>query len=244
MSEPQLRHRGTVLRGAAVLAALVAAGPSCSMAARSPSREAIDLGKGLQVDRACGEVRIDAEVACDRGWLEQAVCAAGTRDHEALLAVRVPASRIHAALLLLGAGPGAPGRWEQAADGSVERIAPSGEALEILVRLQGRDRPLSDWVHDPVRGRPFPEQPWVFAGSRELADAGTARGLPSYAADRSGSVVGIVTFGDETIAFREVLSDRAEVDAPAWQARTGAMPAAGTPVTLVVRRAPRAEAAP
>jgi hypothetical protein len=32
-----------------------------------------------------------------------------------------------------------------------------------------------------------------------------------------------------------VLADRADVDAPAWQARTGAMPAPGTAVTLVIR---------
>jgi hypothetical protein len=244
MGDLLLRPRGTVLRAAAMAAALVVAGPSCSSAPSSAAAVPVALGEGIEVDRARCEVRIAAQVACDRGWLEQAVCAAGTRDHESLVTVRVPASRVHAAILLLGARPGSPGRWEQGAPGEVARIPPTGDALELLVRWDGKERPLSEWVHDPVRGRAFPEQPWLFAGSRILGDAGVQRGLPAYAADRSGSIAGIVTFGDETIAFAHVLSDRADVDAPAWQARSGAMPAAGTPVTLVVRRARAAEAAP
>jgi hypothetical protein len=65
-----------------------------------------------------------------------------------------------------------------------------------------------------------------------------------YVADRTGSIVGIVTFGDETIAFDEVLSDQAEVDAPQWQARTERMPAPGTRVELVIRVAAAASGGP
>jgi hypothetical protein len=56
-----------------------------------------------------------------------------------------------------------------------------------------------------------------------------------YVADRTGSIVGIVTFGDETIACDEVISDKADVDAPQWQARTERMPEPGTRVRLVIR---------
>jgi hypothetical protein len=56
-----------------------------------------------------------------------------------------------------------------------------------------------------------------------------------YVADRTGSIVGIVTFGDETIACDEVRSDKADVDAPQWQARTERMPEPGTQVKLVIR---------
>jgi hypothetical protein len=56
-----------------------------------------------------------------------------------------------------------------------------------------------------------------------------------YAADRSGSIVGIVTFGDEVVAFREVVPDRTDVAEPQWQARTDAMPASGTAVELVIK---------
>jgi hypothetical protein len=195
----------------------------------------VRLAPGLEVDVAASEVRVAAEVATDRGWLEQAVCRRGTRDHESLLTVRVAPSAIHAALLLVGAVPGRPGRWRQGADGGVLREAPSGDGLEVRVRDPAGDRAIEEWIHDPVHGRAFPAAPWVFAGS-EAGDRDPARpATASYPADRSGSVVGIVTFGDEVVACRDVLADRADVDAPAWQARTGAMPAPGTAVTLVIR---------
>lgn len=231
-------RRGTV--AALGLAAAALAG-ACGTAPAAAGGATVRMAPGLEVDIPAREVRVQAEVAIDRGWLEQAVCGAGTRDHESLLLVRVPASAIHAALLLVGAAPGHPGRWGHAADGSIRREAPAGDGLEVRVRGPAGDRALEEWIHDPVHGRRFPGSPWVFAGSRP---AGTDPSRPSaapYAADRSGSVVGIVTFGDEVIALRDVLADRAEVDAPAWQARTEAMPAPGTAVTLVIRPVRRAQ---
>ena len=219
---------------AAVLLASCAAPPP----AASPAADArpIDLGPGLRVDRARREVTVDAEVACDRGWLEQAACKAGTREHESLLAIEVLPSRIHAALLLAGAVPGSPGSWTQGPDGtSVVRVRPTGTPLELFVRAPSGDVPLSDWVHDPAKARAFPPQPWVFAGSRTRPNTPSMGPGEHYVADRTGSVVGIVTFGDETIAFDEVLSDQAEVDAPQWQARTERMPEPGTRVRLVIR---------
>jgi hypothetical protein len=44
-----------------------------------------------------------------------------------------------------------------------------------------------------------------------------------------------VTFGDETIAPREVIPDQAEVESPMWEVWTERMPPLGTRVTVVVR---------
>jgi hypothetical protein len=196
----------------------------------------IQVAPGLVADRSAGEVRVVAEVACDRGWLEQAVCRAGTREHESLLVVEVAPSSIHAALLLVDAQPGTPGGWKQSTEGAVERIAPHGDPVELLVRGSFGERPLADWIHDPAGGRDFPAGAWVFAGSRVRPNTKSMGPGEHYVADRTGSVAGIVTFGDEVIAFREVLPDRAEVEAPEWQARTDRMPAPGTRVELVIRR--------
>jgi len=210
----------------------------------------IQLGPGIVVDRSAGEVRVEAEVAADRGWLEQAVCKAGTREHESLLAVAVAPSNIHAALLLIGLEPGAPGEWRAAPDGSgaVQRISPRGSPLELWVRTSVGVVPLSSWIHDPVHGHAFPVQPWVFAGSRVRSNTKSMGPGEHYVADRTGSVVGIVTFGDETIACTSVLSDQAELDAPEWQANSERMPEPGTRVELLIRRtgdgAPAAEATP
>lgn len=196
----------------------------------------LPVGSTVSVDRERREVVVDAEVACNRGWLEQAACRAGTREHESLLAIQDPPSTLHACLLLAGAVPGAPGSWKPGAGGaSVVRVPPTGSRLELFVRLPSGDLPISEWIHDPVGGRAFPSQPWVFAGSRMRPNTPSMGPGEHYVADRTGSIVGIVTFGDETIACDEVRSDKADVDAPQWQARTERMPEPGTRVKLVIR---------
>jgi hypothetical protein len=232
---------------AIMLAVVALAVPGCAAPlAPAPSPEpaaspsTIVLGPGLVVDRIAREIRVEAEVACDRGWLEQAACKAGTREHESLLAIAVTPSRIHAAILLLGIEPGQPGEWKPAADGSdaVVRVAPSGAPLALAVRTAAGEVPLSSWITEPVKGRAFPAQPWVFAGSRIRSNTKSMGPGEHYVADRTGSIVGLVTFGDEVIAYDEVLSDKVDVDAPEWQANTPVMPAPGTRVQLVIR--PRA----
>ena len=75
----------------------------------------------------------------------------------------------------------------------------------------------------------------MFAGSRFRVDRRT--GAERYLADGSGSLVGLVTFGDETIAPREVIPDQASVESPMWEVWTERMPPLGSRVTLVVRPA-------
>jgi len=226
---------------AAPRSGVTAASPGGDVRAGAP----VSLGASMTIDRAAREVRIDAEVACTQGWLEQAVCRAGTREHESLLVVNTPPSRVHAALMLIDLQPGRPGRWEMSPDGvTVKRIPPEGDAIAAWVEVGGTRVPLSSWIADPVRGRRFPEQPWVFAGSRMRRRPPERGGGEQYVADATGSVIGIVTFGDEVVSFCEVLSDKVETDAPEWQAATERMPQPGTRVTLVLtpaapREAPR-----
>ena len=210
--------------------------PGGASSAAAASR-VVTVAPGVEADRAAGEVRVAATVACDRGWLEQAVCRAGTRDHESLLSVEAPPSAIHAALLLLGLEPGAPGSWREApgsAEG-VERVPPRGPAVELWVRSSKGEVPLSSWIHDPVRGTRFDAQPWVFSGSMVRPNTRSMGPGEHFVADRTGSAVGLVTFGDELVAYREVLPDRVEVSAPQWQARTEVMPPSGEAVLLIVR---------
>jgi hypothetical protein len=57
-----------------------------------------------------------------------------------------------------------------------------------------------------------------------------------YAADASGSLIGLVTFGDETIGAVAVIPDQVEVSPAMWEVFVGRMPAPGTAVTIEVRR--------
>lgn len=198
----------------------------------------IRLAPGLEVDRAAGELRLAAQSALDAGWLEQAICLAGTREHESLLVVDTPPRLIHAGLLMLGLEPGRPGRWRvDEATGGVVREAPRGPRLEIRLRYRHPRRgeveePLSAWFlgRDGELG---PAHPWRFAGSLEERDETRT----NYLADFSGSVAGLVTFGDEVIAHEEVLADRIDVEHEPFRVAEQVVPPPGTPISVVIRPA-------
>ena len=56
-------------------------------------------------------------------------------------------------------------------------------------------------------------------------------------ADSSGSIVGLVTFGDEVVGLSRVLADETSVQPQAWEANPERMPAIGTKVVLILRKA-------
>ena len=93
-----------------------------------------------------------------------------------------------------------------------------------------REGPIADWLLDA--SPEAPQARFVFAGSRFAATPQGER----FAADLSGSIVGLVTFGDEVVALAEVVPDRVEAAPPRWRARGAVMPPEDTPVTLVLRR--------
>jgi hypothetical protein len=195
------------------------------------------LADGLEADRAAGEVRVAASVALTQGWLEQAACSVGTRDHESLLVTEIPPSAIHAALLLVGATPGRPGMWRYESDAVIVE-PPAGAAVEVLVRWSDADgaaqeRPIEEWIRG-ADGRSFPGT-FVFAGSLLRPNPPSFGPGEHYVADYTGSIVGLVTFGDELIGAQAVIPDQVGIEAANWEAWTERMPPSGTTATLVLR---------
>ena len=216
--------------------------PAAPVVTESPSPKPIELPGGIVVDREAGEVVVPAHVSIDVGWLEQVVCARNTRDHEAILVVDVLPSQVHAALVLLGLEPGTPGHWrfEETDNESrprVRRIKPVGDRVRVEIRRVDQDppvtEPISGWIVDAEDDEAFTEQPWVFGGSTFFRPRPDSPEL--YAADQSGSLVGLVTFGDEVLGLGGVRSDQVDVDAAMWAVRTEVVPAPGTRVELVLR---------
>ena len=220
----------------------LAEGEPAAPVTKEPPREAsatsasgatgvITLPHGVVCDRTRNQVVVTGEVAVDSGFLEQIACTSGTREHEALVVVNARPSDVHAALLLLGAQPGRPGRWEYG-ETEVHRRPPEGARLRVRVRFVDQsgalqEHPISSWVVGQPGDRPFPEQPWVFGGS-VIDEQG------SYRADSSGSLIGLVTFGDEVLGLESVVADSVEVDSAVWEAQTLLVPRPGTPVQLVL----------
>ena len=196
--------------------------------------------EGVTLRVAGRTVEIEGWSCLDGGWLEQVACSPGTREHEALVVIEVRPSDIHAALLLAGFEPGAPGRWSLEND-EVRLTRPSGDALDILVRYEKEgatiEEPIASWITGPQEDAQSPDASWIFGGS--LMAPNTERMGPGrhYVADYTGSIIGLVTFGDEVIGFAEVLADEEAVQAPAFQVNTDKVPPIGTPITLILQRA-------
>ncbi len=207
----------------------------CANSHRSVPGERVEFHERVHVVRANHAVEVQAHVACTQGPLEQMVCGRGSREHESLLVIDVPASVVHAALLAVGLQSGAPGRWELQPNGSVQSVSPRGDQVHVLVRWVDaageHECALVDWTltpHVPRAATPY----FVFAGSHfVMKKDGTER----YAADESGSIIGLVTFGDEVVGLREVVPDKVDIATPPWRARTAVMPSEGSPVTLVLK---------
>ena len=194
------------------------------------------IAPGLWVDLEEGYVEFRGWTCLDTGWLEQVVCSPGTREHESLIVTDLAASKIHAALLLLGLKPGTPGKWETEGD-EVIAISPSGPGVMVSVEWSDSDgrshrSGISRWIIDVQDRVVFPTDRWIFAGSIELAGADAERAGTSYLADRTGSIIGLVTFGDEVLAAEVVIPDAAGVHEPEWVANTRNIPPPGTVVMV------------
>lgn len=203
----------------------------------------------VRVDRAArtvefdGEVPIDARTPDSKGrhpliYLEQIACTPDTREHESLVVTPARPSHIHAALLLIGLEPGAPGAWAQQ-DGTLVFSPPTGDGIRIEFVTVGDDgdervEPALSWVRHARTGARPPNRVFVFAGSRVMdrPRAGT------YDADMSGTLIGLATFGTETIAFPEDISPEQSVQEPVWIADPERTPPRGTLVRVRLSPAP------
>jgi len=242
------RERASAPAAASASAPAPEAAPAAGTARDSvplpdPEPREIELAPGVRVRPALptGEVEIDAIVVLDAGWLEQVACSPGTREHEALVVIEAPAHVVHAALLAAGFVPGRPGRWSYDEETGFQFVAPAGSPLRILVRRldEGPEayESINAWIIAEGDERTLPDDPFVFAGSA-FAPAVSwdgSVGEEQYVADVTGSVIGLVTFGDEVIGYSRVYADQSDVAPQEWIADSSRVPPIGTPVVLLIR---------
>jgi hypothetical protein len=211
---------------------------ACATTPGQPSGTVVEAFEGVTVQPAGGVVEVKAFVCLDGGWLEQVACSPDTREHEALLVIEARPSNLHAALLMAGFEPGTPGQWSYDG-GTVAVTPPTGDTIEILVRYQtdgqSVQEPIGVWMVGAKDDRPFPDGQWVFAGSSLAENPGWMGPGEHYVADLTGSIIGLVTFGDEVIGYERVMADQEAVEATQWRVNTGHVPPIGTPVTIILR---------
>jgi hypothetical protein len=198
--------------------------------------------EGVTVIPDVHEVHVDSVSCLDEGYLEQIACSPHTREHESLVVTKVRPSEVHAALLMAGLSPGSPGRWIYETD-SYSVIAPKGDSVDVFVRyanVQGSkiEEPVQNWMREVTKTGflPFPPGVWVFGGSRFESNPEFMGPGEHYVADMTGSIIGLVTFGDEVVGFARVMPDSADVSEPVWEVDPERVPPIGTPVTLILRK--------
>ena len=196
------------------------------MGCQSPEAapQPLPWANGIEILRAESQVRVPAVVLLRSGWLEQAVCTPNTRTHESIFAIRAAPSELHAALLVAGGVPGKPG-----APGNLESPAkpPRGSVLSIDMEYDKCLYRLQDLIVDDRTGGSL-QGKFVFGGSKIVEWNGETR----YLADDEGSVVGLVTFGDELAGYSEPRSASIEQARAVFRPNATLLPPPGTEVVL------------
>jgi hypothetical protein len=188
------------------------------------------LGKDIWFDPVEKRLVVRARVALQDGTLEHLLCKKGTKEHESILATEAPAKLIHAGLLLTGATPGHPVRFEP----RFEPPAGASIAIEVEWEQAGKLKKADarDWVKDQASGKPLARD-WVFAGSELFEDPRTKTMI--YAAD-DGDLITVANFPASILdlPYRSSANDADR----GYLANPERVPARGTPVTMYFR--PRA----
>lgn len=194
---------------------------------------------GIRFDVSARWVEFDATVPirlddlrAPRVYLEQVVCIPDTKEHEVVLVTQARPSHIHAALLAVGLKPGRPAVWRQEGTKMVP-VPPEGDPVRIeLIYTNAHGERVTDsprlWVKNARTGEQWPEGDWVFAGSLVKAH----QGRDIYEADLAGTLIGLTSFGTETLAWPGVISPDSQQQEPEWIADAGRVPPMNTKVTV------------
>ena len=229
-----------------LLAALALVGPLDGSPDDPPSPPTADsfqpdpawksLGKDVWFDPKGKRLVLRARVALQDGILEHLLCRKSTKEHESILATEAPAKLIHAGLLLTGASPGHPVKFEPKFE------PPAGPAIAIELEWeQGGKLKKADareWVKDVATGASL-SRDWVFAGSELFEDPRTKTMI--YAAD-DGDLITVANFPASILdlPYRSSASDADR----GYAARPDRVPVRGTPVTMYLQPRPAPTPAP
>lgn len=184
---------------------------------------------GVQYLAEQRRVEIAGWVNMQKGLVEVFACAPEGKTHEAVVVLDCVPSGLHAGLLALGLEPGTP--VEVGTEG--EYKLPTGDRVQVRVRWTGADGNehtvrAEDWVRNEKEGRPMKPGAWIFAGSfmQPVSDNPEES---TYAANYVKSLV--TTYHDASSILENPHSEG--VDDTVYYANEKAVPAVGTPVTVV-----------
>ena len=179
------------------------------------------------IDMKNKQVVLDGEVCLREGPLEMFACSEGTKEHEAVVAVKSPARFVHAALLAVGAKVGHSVRFRP------EYRSAAGTTIDIYVYWKdkaGKTKKVKaqEWIKNIKTDRAMAYD-WVFAGSGFTVDEET--GERHYHAD-GGDFICVSNFSTATLDL-PVKSSQDTADL-LFAAFTQRIPPLKTPVRMVL----------
>ena len=215
-----------VLPLVAILAAMLPPRPACPQNNPSDAKPRTVKLPGLQIDLKEKRVVGKAVVVLREGPLELFACAANTKEHESVLAVRFVPSQLHMALLAIGLKPGHPMSY----DPKLQSYLPAcGYRVKIQVRWQDQTGqthigPITDWMVNSKTNKTMAPRDFIFAGSVKLPDG-------RYLADLDGTVITVANFASSVLDIPGRYSTKNEL--LVWAPKTDAIPPLGTEVELI-----------
>ena len=179
------------------------------------------------VDLPDKQVVLQGEV-CRAGYPLEFFATYGNRSYEAVVAVNVKPSIVHAGLLRVGAEAGHPAQFQP------EFVPPTGTEVAIEVRwkdAQGKVQSCSaqHWIRN-IKTRKELDSNWVFGGSLFVTDEAT--GKQYYQAD-SGELICVLS--SPTAMLDLPMQGYGAIEARSFEAFAEHLPPEGTPVTILLK---------
>ena len=165
---------------------------------------------------------------CKAGYPLEFFATYSNRSYEAVVAVNVRPSIVHAALLALGATPGHPAKFQP------NFVPPTGTEIAVEVRWKDakgkvQSAPAQHWIRN-IKTKKELDQNWVFAGSIFVTDEET--GKQNYQAD-SGELICVLNLSNAMLDLP--VQSVGAIESRSFEAFEEHLPPAGTPVTLLLK---------
>jgi hypothetical protein len=173
-------------------------------------------------------VILSTAVCLREGPLEQLLTRKQRKEHEAILAFDGDCRDIHKALLLAGATPGTPVRFQP-------NYAPAtGQSIAVTLVYEQEGKqvtvPAREWVRNAKTGKDL-HVDWVFAGSHLVDNPLDPKGAPIYLAN-DGDVICVSNF--ESALLDLPINSPKDNSELAWEANTPRIPPKETKVALIL----------
>ena len=186
------------------------------------------LGKdNLWIDKDQQRVYIDGYVAMREGPLEMLACPVGSKEHESVIAVLARSSKVHAALLAVGAKPGTPVAF-------LPKFVPAtGQRIRVWVCYRDKDGKFQAvdarrWIRKGESDADLQED-WVFGGSGFWKDP---RSNQEYYSADGGDMICVSNFASAMMDIP--IASSAEASQLMYTPFTERIPERGLPVRVVL----------